>query len=157
MKLLRMIVAVRMESANGSINTLRNHWVLIASTAVIMASPFLSNIIMACLPVTTVDMGDRLPVNNTEKLVVGADPAELRCPECGVVESRREIFQSGEKSVAEVPGIAKARRTAAPIAKYEFTLRMKDGTTRQFFDEKGENWRLGERVIVISTKNTPHQ
>ncbi len=55
------------------------------------------------------------------------------CPECGVVSSRREIAGAN-------PGI-------------EVTVRMKDGSERQFADASSSIWRVGERMIIIESTN----
>ncbi len=55
------------------------------------------------------------------------------CPECGVVSSRREI--AGANSGIEI------------------TVRMHDGSKRQFAEASSSIWRVGERMIIIdSTK-----
>lgn len=57
------------------------------------------------------------------------------CPECGVVSSIREM--AGDNSGIEV------------------TVRMKDGSKRQFADASSSIWRVGERMIIIDSTNPP--
>jgi hypothetical protein len=58
-----------------------------------------------------------------------------RCPQCGWIESKREILAS----VAD----------PAALAIYEYTVRMGDGTSSVFREELPVSWRLGERLLVI--------
>lgn len=60
-----------------------------------------------------------------------------RCPECGVVSATREITHvvAGANSGIEV------------------TVRMKDGSMRQFVDASSSVWRVGERMIIIDSAN----
>lgn len=78
---------------------------------------------------------------------------EVKCPECGVVASTREIGQFGAgidpgaaggpaRDARNAPGVKSARR-------YEVTVRMKDGSRRVFMDAGSAHWRPGERVILI--------
>jgi hypothetical protein len=52
------------------------------------------------------------------------------CPECGVVESIRQIESA-----------------------YETTIRFRDGSTTVFNEVTPRTWRLGSRVIVIGGAN----
>jgi hypothetical protein len=88
------------------------------------------------------------------------------CPECGVVESMRQIERSSEsgrqeavahkatKGVAgDSPGSAIAAN-AATRKGYEFTVRFRDGSTAVFSEASPRTWRLGSRVMVIGLENT---
>ena len=72
----------------------------------------------------------------------------VKCPECGVVVSTREIDQLGEG------GAPKGGRNEMPgtsAMSYEVTIRMKDGSSRTFMDANPANWRPGERMIFIES------
>ena len=58
-----------------------------------------------------------------------------RCMYCGWIESKREI----------VPGVADPHA----LQVYEYTVRMRDGSSSVFREELPVSWRLGERLIVI--------
>ena len=60
--------------------------------------------------------------------VAKRDRAWPRCPECGVIESVREI---------------------APDRLYVVTVRFRDGTTTMFDAANPRTWRLGSPVSVI--------
>lgn len=59
------------------------------------------------------------------------------CQECGVVSATRGMVPS---AAGVDPGI-------------EVTVRMKDGSHRQFVDASSANWRVGERMIIINGAN----
>jgi len=58
--------------------------------------------------------------------------ARFRCESCGVVETIRRIGPVGELVVA-----------------YEFTVRLRDGSTRISSDASQAKWRIGDSVMVI--------
>jgi hypothetical protein len=70
----------------------------------------------------------------------GADTAR-RCAACGRIESLREL------------DAAFAAGKAIPIR--EFTVRMSDGSSRVFREERAVGWRLGERLIYIDGASEP--
>lgn len=71
----------------------------------------------------------------------------VKCPECGVVESAREL--ATERSAdSSMERSAEAR--PPPLRRYEITLRMKDGSSHHFVDASPANWRPGQRIILIS-------
>ena len=51
-----------------------------------------------------------------------------RCPHCGWIESKREV----------VPGV------------YEYTVRMRDGSSSMFTEALPATWREGQRLMVIN-------
>jgi len=83
------------------------------------------------------------------------------CPECGVVESMRQIEHSGavigqgnvEVKFAgdgSVGASGSAIAAGATTAKrYEITIRFRDGSTTVFNEANPRTWRLGSRVMVI--------
>jgi hypothetical protein len=67
--------------------------------------------------------------------------AVQRCPQCGWIESKREMVSSATDPRS--PGI------------YEYTLRMGDGSSRVFQETLPTSWRLGERMTVIDGTGSP--
>jgi hypothetical protein len=77
----------------------------------------------------------------------------VKCAQCGVVRSAREI---GQLDAAVDPttagGGAKGGRDGIdgrPAKRYEITVRMKDGSNHVFTAANPAKWRPGEGVIVI--------
>ena len=70
------------------------------------------------------------------------DVSRRRCPECGVIASMRKIEPGG----LGVPGQAMA---VHPAGRYEFTVRLDDGSQRLITDANPASWRIGERVNII--------
>jgi hypothetical protein len=73
----------------------------------------------------------------------------LRCPECGVVESTREVKQIGAAG-----GGTGGDRNGIPgqsTTRYEITVRMRDGSSRVFMDANWANWRPGDRMTLIES------
>ena len=85
--------------------------------------------------------------------------ADARCAECGMFVSMREV--ESEDTGAGAAGGATAgsgdetRLKRTP--RYEITIRMADGSTRVVGDANPARWRAGERLIVITGANPPHQ
>ena len=77
-----------------------------------------------------------------------------RCPDCGVIESAREIGAPDEETAVKSPGrIASGNRggiAARPFRNYEITIRMRDGSMRVIEDHKSARWRQGEPVTIIA-------
>lgn len=77
----------------------------------------------------------------------------LKCGECGIVESLREIKPAGETSNPAASGrgpkLALNEAAAKSNKRYEVTVRMRDGASRVFEESTPANWRPGERVSVI--------
>lgn len=100
-----------------------------------------------------------------DKLARSASPAAsargLRCAECGVVATVREI-RTGAQG-AELGEPRTAARGAVPEAHaedgrvFEITLRMSDGARHVFTDPSPGSWRPGDRLILIegSDDGTP--
>ncbi len=82
-----------------------------------------------------------------------AKGARVRCEECGIVASMREVESPDAGIDSGTTGVAsKAERnkvSAASTRSYEVVVRMKDGSNRVFRDANPEHWRPGERVILI--------
>lgn len=77
----------------------------------------------------------------------------VRCAECGVVESLREIAQLGAGiDPGAAAGIAAGGRNqplARTASRYEVVVRMQDGSNHVFMPATAASWRLGERLIRI--------
>jgi hypothetical protein len=67
---------------------------------------------------------------------VGDTTARTTCPECGVVESVREIDTRGE-------------RAAESTRSYEITIVFQDGSREVFSESTPRTWRSGTRVKVV--------
>jgi hypothetical protein len=74
-------------------------------------------------------------------------PFRNACTGCGVVRSVRTI-----PGVVDVPGPDQPDVRAAGAkgkARFEYTIRFRDGTETIFNESTPRNWRAGNRVIVI--------
>lgn len=101
------------------------------------------------------EMSAPAPVlNQLTHLSDAAQTVRVKCPECGVVESKREIAQAG---AARADTAAALSSHALPVRSYEVTLRMKDGSSHRFVDTNPANWRPGERVILIGESNQANE
>jgi hypothetical protein len=100
-------------------------------------------------PARPVGAGAQIPPARAE----GNAYLRVRCAECGVVESTREIGHLDEgTNPGEASGMTTGGRNETPgnsAKSYEVTVRMKDGSSRMFTHSKPGNWRPGERVILI--------
>jgi hypothetical protein len=80
-----------------------------------------------------------------------------RCPECGVVESMREIGRSGDRGGQAAIDLDGTGRTcgsaidadAAAEQCFEITVRFRDGSRTIFREASPRTWRAGNRVMVI--------
>jgi hypothetical protein len=95
-------------------------------------------------PVTAIDAAT-LPAKRVAR-------RKAKCPECGFVESIREVEAHGEA----IPPVAARRpmaenRNPTPVrsAGRTITVRLEDGSSRVIVDTNPGTWRRGERVIVI--------
>lgn len=76
-----------------------------------------------------IDAGD-------EALAPGEPIARARrCPDCGWIESKREIL----------PAVVERHA----VRSFEYTVRMTDGSSRVFREALPTSWRLKERLTVI--------
>lgn len=97
---------------------------------------------LATSPATAVAAQEQIPSARAE----GDAHVRVKCAECGVVESSREI----EPFVVVGVVAGKASRS------HEVTVHMKDGSNRVFVDSTPANWRAGERVTFIEGANRSH-
>jgi len=97
-------------------------------------------------PVTAIDAA-MLPAKG-----VGVSRRKARCPECGFVESIREVEAHGEaipRVEARRPAAENRNPTPVRSASRTITVRLEDGSSRVIVDTNPGTWRRGERVIVI--------
>lgn len=87
------------------------------------------------LTATAVSAGSTFEADFEHAPTMGTVSIQNNCPECGVVSSIREM--AGDNSGIEV------------------TVRMRDGSKRQFADASSSIWRVGERMIIIDSINPP--
>lgn len=85
-----------------------------------------------------------------------------RCPECGVVESIRQIARSGDTGghaagAGRIARGASGGRSGSAMAAnggtgngYEITVRLRDGSKTVFNESSPRSWQPGSRVLVIS-------
>ena len=77
----------------------------------------------------------------------------VKCAECGVVASTREIEQPGAGIDPGAAGeVTRGGRYEIPgksTKRFEVTVRMNDGSSRVFLDPNPADWPLGERVILV--------
>ncbi len=117
---------------------------LIGGIAVILLGLFGIAAVMAWAPASTEDSVDKLLTLPTK--TVGSH-VRVKCEECGVVVSTREIEQPGGSD-----GVPRGGQDEIPgtLAKsYEVTIRMNDGSNRVFMDTTPVNWRPGEGIVLI--------
>jgi hypothetical protein len=91
---------------------------------------------------------------------------QAQCPECGVIESMRQIERSSDRGRERAGDVKVARGvpgapSGGPIIanavtgkSYEFTVRFRNGSTTAFTEASPRDWRLGSRVKVIGPSNT---
>lgn len=90
-----------------------------------------------------------------------------RCPDCGVIESMRQIGRSrgvgGKDTDVKVAGGISSGVSGSAIAAnaitgkgYEITVRFRDGGTTVFNEATPRTWRSGSRVIVIGRSNASY-
>ena len=72
---------------------------------------------------------------NEHALLVDSRGAPVRCPQCGWIESKRQIASS----------VADPRS----LGIFEYTLRRADGSSRVFQETLPISWRVGERMTPI--------
>ncbi len=113
--------------------------------------------------VVSVTASDKLAVNAVIEAAI--DPAAeediasgmVKCAECGIVVSTREIIpilRNNDSGAGGGVKRARLKETALKsIGNYEVTVRMKDGASHQFIVANSANWRPGERVIFIEGRN----
>ena len=132
-------------------------WHLIVGGALLVAL-ILSGIgvVMAWAPSAADTKSDDVVADNAPARTDVETPTIHKCMECGVIESRRTIVRDEEASApgattpAMVGGLNEIRRSSASVS--EVTVRMSDGTSRQFVDasiSNSHNWHPGERMIFI--------
>ncbi len=79
----------------------------------------------------------------------------VRCAECGVIESMRQIVPPGAAARRGVVDVGVAANAVTASA-YETTVRFRDGRTAVFNEASPRAWRSGSRVIVIGGYTAPN-
>ena len=93
------------------------------------------------------------PPEATAATAIAAPRARaLRCAECGVIESTREVEAPDEKTGVNASGrIAAGGEIEGKRARlHEITIRLQDGSMRVITDANPASWRHGERVTIIA-------
>lgn len=161
---------------NTQANDALHPWLVIGVAAVILLGTFGIAAVMAWMPTTTDPPGAVLVPDSHRAppaMLSGAEaqispapregnaPASLKCPECGFVESTREIEQPGDGTDPGTAGtVTRGDRneiTGHSTKTYEVTVRLKDGSRHVFLDAKRANWRPGARVIIIGSTSQSNQ
>ncbi|HEY8855865.1 MAG TPA: hypothetical protein VIM43_00755 [Rugosibacter sp.] len=120
---------------------------LIGGIAVVLLGLFGIAAGMAWMPASTKDRDDKLLTLPTK--TVGSH-VRVKCEECGIVVSTREIEQPGGSG-----GVTGGRRgdqdeiLETVVKSYEVTVRMNDGSSRVFMDTNPVNWQPGEGIVLI--------
>jgi len=126
------------------IDVSRQHIGIRVALAIVFVSAVLTGV-LALFPLAS-DEANAAPVASepeAEVYPVREAGSDLKCAQCGVVESTRELAQIAETSAKGV----------------EVTVRMKDGASHLFIAASPANsaspasWRAGERVIFIDGRN----
>jgi hypothetical protein len=104
----------------------------------------------------TIEVVSAAPAGSVEKDLPQARDnvrGKWRCPECGVIVSMRGIGSSGPDAVSEPAQYTLAAVDSVPrglsAQRFEFVVRLPDGSRRVIVNADSASWRLGEHVIVI--------
>lgn len=150
------------------INEVHHLPLLTRGVAMILLSTFGIAAVMAWMPTSTGEAGVIFALDNLRlsparlvdaetqippARIEGGARVSVKCTECSVVESMREIEQldDGIDPGAE-GGVTRGGRNEIAeksTKSYEITVRMKDGSSRVLMDATPANWRPGERVTFI--------
>ena len=145
---------------------------LMAGIAVILSSTAGIAAVMRWLPAPTeISTATVVPVSLTSEsanLVTatgrtdsmpaeGAARTRIRCAECGVIVSMREMAGHDEDSSPGTAGEVTANNPdearARAATRHEIIIRLTDGSSRVINHASAASWRPGERVIVIDGAN----
>jgi hypothetical protein len=85
----------------------------------------------------------------------GRSRSKSNCSGCGVIVSIREV--GNNDTAASKPAGLFANIQARPGKSYEFSIRLRDGSSRVITDANPAAWRVGERVHVIDSVNLPRK
>ena len=117
---------------------------LIGGIAVILLGLFGIAAVMAWAPASAEESVDKFQALPIKKV---GSRGRVRCEECGVIVSMRDIDQLDGSDGVTRDGQDKIPGKSAKS--YEVTVRMKDGSSRVFLDVNPVNWRLGEGIVLI--------
>jgi hypothetical protein len=136
-------------------NRLLHRPLLVGSVAAIL----ISGIVIASVAISAQSFDGVLagaPPADASALHASAAPVGhvYRCPDCGVIESARQIEGPAEQTGAGASGrMAAGKRDgieAQSFRNYEITVRMQDGSMRVIKDPRSARWRQGEPVTIIA-------
>jgi len=102
--------------------------------AFFVALAFISGVTVNALGVVSLAPGATAQTAQTDA------PTTRRCPECGWIESNRDIPGGTDNHAIRIK---------------EYTVRMVDGSSRVFNGGPGDRWRLGERLTFIDGDRRP--
>jgi len=86
-------------------------------------------------------------------LAHSTNAARARCPECGIIEAVRRIKTHQVRTGPGMTTVANAdAKPPSATMNTEITIRMSDQSLRVIHDSRSADWRIGERVIVISSE-----
>jgi len=120
-----------------------------------IAAILISGIALASLAFPAEDFSR---VSAPAELAVAATAAHgatyVRCAECGVIESTREVEADADKHGVGASGrlvvCNRAEIGRNPVRKREIIVRLPDGSRRVIIDAKAAKWKHGEPVTVIA-------
>jgi hypothetical protein len=123
---------------------------LVTGIAVILFSSAGVARMMGWGPNSTDTSGDVVSLEATAQAITA--PARLKCPECGVVVSTREIEtrEPGREAASDgVPGGSQRATVRKSATRYEIVIRMAGGAHRVIEETHAATWRTGEQLMVI--------
>jgi hypothetical protein len=120
-----------------------------------IAAILVSGIAIGSLALTTQGFNaSAAPAEPHEEAAVPAiaalDARAYRCTECGVIVSTRAAPDEKTGDNASDQNAAGDAIERKPVRNYEFTIRLRDGSTRVVTDANPARWRHGERVKIIA-------
>jgi len=137
-------------------------WIIASATTLASTAGFVA--LMAWMPLLLGASRITLPVAQIEDAKSGATidagtqplkgiaRRKLRCAECGLIESIRQV-ETGPGAASSIPAggpvVENRKRTPVGSAGREITVRLQDGSSRVMIDANPGRLRLGERVNVI--------
>jgi hypothetical protein len=141
--------------ANAPFGRISRLLLLVAGAAIILSSTAAIAHIMEWFPASATG-SDAIRAPDEASPAIALDPLPLAvgrrrgktgCTGCGAIVSMRDVGASrGDK-----PGGPRAETSVQAAHYYEFTIRMRDGSSRVITDANPSAWRVGERVHVIDS------
>ena len=116
-------------------------WSMLLCVAALMALTGFTSHLDGRSPAATDESIDVADTSDSVLPIPDASP-EMKCAQCGVVSSLREIESGAAKT-----GLTSSRDNLGKS--YEVTVQMRNGSRHVFRDLAPSMWRVGERMIVI--------